>query len=187
MHIISAVAHQGLKELTYALAGHVARARAALPPSEATRVVLRPKALDDTGFTVRRENTSDGELFRVIGERTTRWVRQTDFGNDEAVGYLADRLNRLGVEDALLKAGAVSGSMVLVGPEDNAVVFDWEPTMSAGAEMLGTRGTDVRLDERARPTREEKRGQFRTKMDAAAAARRELAAERQSGPLAGQD
>lgn len=187
VHIISAAAHQGLKELTFALAGHVARARAALPPSEATRVVLRPKALDDTGFTVRRENTSDGELFRVIGERPTRWVRQTDFGNDEAVGYLADRLNRLGVEDALLKAGAVTGSMVLVGPQDNAVVFDWEPTMSAGAEMLGSRGTDVRLDERARPTREEKRGQFRAKMDAAAAARRELAAERQSGPLADQE
>ena len=52
------------------------------------------------------------------------------------MGYLADRLARLGVEEALLKAGAVSGSTVLVGPEDNAVVFDWEPTMSAGAELL---------------------------------------------------
>jgi GTP-binding protein len=72
-------------------------------------------------------------------------VRQTDFSNDEAVGYLADRLNRLGVEEALLKAGAVSGSTVLIGPEDNAVVFDWEPTMSAGAELLtGPRGTEAR-------------------------------------------
>ncbi|MCE0486698.1 GTPase ObgE [Ornithinimicrobium sediminis] len=181
VHIVSAVAHQGLKELTYALSGHVVRARAAAPPAEPTRVVLRPKAVDDSGFTVRRENTSDGELFRVIGERPTRWVRQTDFSNDEAVGYLADRLNRLGVEDELLKAGAVAGSTVLVGPEDDAVVFDWEPTLSSGAELLGQRGQDLRLQERDRPTRSEKRESFYAKMDAAQAAREELAADRQAG------
>ena len=45
-----------------------------------------------------------------------RWVRQTDFTNDEAVGYLADRLARLGVEDAPLEAGAVAGAEVLIGP-----------------------------------------------------------------------
>ena len=181
VHIVSAVAHQGLKELTYALSGHVTRARAAAPQAEATRVVLRPKAVDDSGFVVRRENTADGELFRVIGERPTRWIRQTDFGNDEAVGYLADRLNRLGVEDALLKAGAVAGSTVLIGPEDDAVVFDWEPTLSSGAELLGSRGQDLRLEDRDRPTRTEKREAFHSKMDAAAAARAQLAADRKAG------
>ena len=80
------------------------------------------------------------------GEKPERWVRQTDFNNDEAVGYLADRLNRLGVEDALMKAGARAGDGVAIGPEDNAVVFDWEPTVMAGAEMLGRRGEDHRLD-----------------------------------------
>ena len=134
VHIVSAVAHTGLKELTFALARHVTAARAELEARvpERPRLVIRPQAVDDAGFHVRRENTPDGELFRVIGERPTRWVRQTDFSNDEAVGYLADRLSRLGVEEALLKAGAVSGSTVLIGPEDNAVVFDWEPTMTAG-------------------------------------------------------
>jgi GTP-binding protein len=181
VHIVSAVAHQGLKELTYALSGHVTRARAAAPQAESTRVVLRPKAVDDSGFVVRRENTSDGELFRVIGERPTRWIRQTDFANDEAVGYLADRLNRLGVEEALLKAGAVAGSTVLIGPEDNAVVFDWEPTLTSGAELLGSRGQDLRLEDHDRPTRTEKREAFHTKMDAAAAARAQLAADRKAG------
>ena len=89
------------------------------------------------GSSCAGRKTPDGEVFRVLGERPRRWINQTDFSNDEAVGYLADRLSRLGVEDALLKAGAVSGSTVLIGPEDNAVVFDWEPTMSAGAELLG--------------------------------------------------
>ncbi|UQS28236.1 GTPase ObgE [Streptomyces fradiae] len=140
---VSAVAHQGLKELSYALAEIVAQARAAKPKEEATRIVIRPKAVDDTGFTVTREE--DG-LYRVRGEKPERWVRQTDFNNDEAVGYLADRLNRLGVEDELMKAGARAGDGVAIGSEDNAVVFDWEPTLMAGAEMLGRRGEDHRFE-----------------------------------------
>ncbi|QHF93531.1 GTPase ObgE [Streptomyces sp. NHF165] len=140
---VSAVSGQGLKELSYALARLVDEARAARPAPEATRVVIRPKAVDDTGFTVTREE--DG-LFRVRGEKPERWVRQTDFNNEEAVGYLADRLARLGVEDELLKAGAREGDGVAIGPENNAVVFDWEPTMVTGAEMLGRRGEDHRMD-----------------------------------------
>ena len=124
---VSAVAHMGLKELSFALAKIVAKSRAAKPKEEATRIVIRPKAVDDAGFTVTPEE--DG-LFRVRGEKPERWVRQTDFSNDEAVGYLADRLNRLGVEEELMKAGARSGDGVAIGPEDNAVVFDWEPSMT---------------------------------------------------------
>ena len=40
------------------------------------------------------------------------------------------------------RGGALQGRRrarveVLIGPADNAVVFDWEPTMAAGAELLG--------------------------------------------------
>ncbi|MFE9723487.1 GTPase ObgE [Streptomyces sp. NPDC005794] len=140
---VSAIAHKGLNELSYALAGIIAEARASKPKEESTRVVIRPKAVDDAGFTVTVE---DDGIYRVRGEKPERWIRQTDFNNDEAVGYLADRLNRLGVEDALRKAGAQAGDGVAIGAEDNAVVFDWEPTMAAGAEMLGRRGEDHRLE-----------------------------------------
>ncbi|MER0246229.1 GTPase ObgE [Streptomyces sp. HSW2009] len=140
---VSAVSRSGLKELSFALADIVGTARAAKPKEEATRIVIRPKAVDDAGFTVTAEE--DG-LFRVRGEKPERWVHQTDFNNDEAVGYLADRLNRLGVEDALVKAGARAGDGVAIGADENAVVFDWEPTMAAGAEMLGRRGEDHRFD-----------------------------------------
>ncbi len=150
---VSAVSRQGLKELSFALAGIVAEARAAKPKEEATRIVIRPKAVDDAGFTVTQEE--DG-LFRVRGEKPERWVRQTDFNNDEAVGYLADRLNRLGVEEELMKAGARAGDGVAIGPEENAVVFDWEPTMAAGAEMLGRRGEDHRF-EAPRPAAQRRR------------------------------
>ncbi|WP_330175874.1 GTPase ObgE [Streptomyces sp. NBC_01498] len=140
---VSAVARTGLRELSFALAEIIAAQRAAKPVEEATRIVIRPKAVDDTGFTVTLEE--DG-LYRVRGDKPERWVRQTDFNNDEAVGYLADRLSRLGVEAELMKAGARSGDGVAIGPEDDAVVFDWEPTVMAGAEMLGRRGEDHRLD-----------------------------------------
>lgn len=139
---VSAVAHLGLKELSFALAQIVAEARAAKPQEEATRIVIRPKAVDDAGFKV----VAEEGFYRVLGEKPERWVRQTDFANDEAVGYLADRLARLGVEDELVKAGAHSGDEVVIGPVDDAVVFDWEPSLATGAEMLGRRGEDHRFD-----------------------------------------
>lgn len=139
---VSAATHQGLRELTFAMAAVVAQARAAAPPAEPTRIVLRPRPVDDAGFTVTRE----GPLFRVRGERPERWVRQTDFGNDEAVGYLADRLARLGVEDRLVELGAQPGAEVVIGGEDGWV-FDWEPSIEAGAARLaGPRGSDTRLE-----------------------------------------
>ncbi|MEU9062389.1 GTPase ObgE [Streptomyces sp. NPDC048430] len=150
---VSAIAHKGLNDLSYALAGIIAEARASKPKEESTRVVIRPKAVDDAGFTVTVE---DDGIYRVRGEKPERWIRQTDFNNDEAVGYLADRLNRLGVEDELRKAGARAGDGVAIGAEDNAVVFDWEPTMAAGAEMLGRRGEDHRM-EAPRPAAQRRR------------------------------
>ena len=62
-------------------------------------------------------------------------VDPTSFANDEAVGFLADRLAKLGVEDQLFKAGAVAGSTVVIG-RDNGVVYwgDFGPVKaSAGA------------------------------------------------------
>jgi GTPase len=180
--IVSAVARTGLRELTFAMARHVTDARAALEVIVPPRVVLRPKAVDDTGFVVKREETTDGVVFRIVGDRPTRWVHQTDFSNYEAVGYLADRLARSGVEEALFKAGAVAGATVVIGSADNAVVFDWEPTMSAGAELLtGPRGSDVRLDNLHRPTREEKRSDYADRRASRAAALEDLAAERRAG------
>ena len=135
---VSAVTREGLKELTFALAAAVAAHRLAAPPAEATRTVVRPRAIDDSGFTV--DIDEDG-VFVVHGVRVERWVRQTNFDNDEAVGYLGDRLDRLGVEAALQKKGAVAGDPVRIGDRE----FDWQPT--AGEYVTGPRGTDARLEE----------------------------------------
>nr|WP_297426803.1 GTPase ObgE [uncultured Actinotalea sp.] len=179
---ISAASHEGLRPLTFALARLVEEARAAAPAPEPTRVVLRPRAVDESGFTVTRREDGGRTWFQVRGAKPERWVRQTQFSNDEAVGYLADRLARLGVEEALFAEGATPGAEVVIGDGDDAVVFDWEPTLLTGAELLGgPRGTDVRLEDRARPTREDKRRQYKDRMDAKAEARAELWTERESG------
>jgi GTPase len=138
---VSAVSHEGLRELSYAMGELVGQARAAAPPPQPTRIVLRPPAVDDTGFTV--ELAPDG-AYVVRGRHPERWVRQTNFDNDEAVGYLADRLARLGVEEQLAKAGAEPGSLVRIGDRE----FDWQPTVYAAEQVLGPRGTDLRLGER---------------------------------------
>jgi GTP-binding protein len=141
---ISAASGEGLRELTFAMAEIVAAARAARPMAEPTRIVLRPPGVDGgDNFTVAA--TPDG--WQVRGDKPERWVRQTDFGNDEAVGFLADRLNRLGVEAKLLELGAAEGDTVLIGALDDAVVFDFRPGLDAGVEMLGRRGEDQRFDE----------------------------------------
>ncbi len=150
VYLVSAATREGLKELTYALAEQVAAYRASQPAPEPARIVLRPRAVDDAGFTVVADPVEPG-AFLVQGEKPERWVRQTDFGNDEAVGYLADRLARLGVEDALVGAGARPGAAVTIGE----VTFDWEPTLRFGAAALpgavpGPRGTDPRLDDNSR-------------------------------------
>jgi GTPase len=140
---ISAATHEGLRELGFAMAEVVAQARALATDSEPARVVIRPPAVKDTGFEVVR--TKDG-AYLIRGEKPSRWVAQTDFTNDEAIGYLADRLARLGVEEALAKAGADAGATVLIGDFDDAVVFDWDPELEAGGgHMAGPRGTDRRL------------------------------------------
>lgn len=142
VYAISTATHAGLRELTFALAAAVREFRAAQPVLEATRIVLRPVAVDDAGFTVEPDPEFDG-AFIVRGARPERWIRQTAFDNDEAVGYLGDRLARLGVEDALAKAGAVPGCPVTIGD----VTFDWEPSTPAGvAVLLSGRGTDRRLE-----------------------------------------
>jgi GTP-binding protein len=147
--VVSAVSHEGLRALSFAMAERVREARAAVPPT-APRIVLRPRAVDDSGFTV----THEAGRYVVRGTKPERWVRQTDFANDEAVGYLADRLARLGVEDALRAAGAQPGDDVVIGGGpggEGGLVFDWEPNLRAGAEHLGgasPRGSDVRLEGR---------------------------------------
>ena len=148
---ISTVAREGLRPLTFALWDMVAAYRAAQPPAVPRRPVIRPIAVDETSFTVEPDGHGG---FVVKGTRPQRWVAQTNFDNDEAVGYLGDRLARLGVEDELLKLGARPGCAVTIGD----MTFDWEPQTPAGVDVhLSGRGTDVRLEHSDRVSADERK------------------------------
>ncbi|AQT79472.1 GTPase ObgE [Mycolicibacterium litorale] len=139
---VSTVSREGLRELTFALWDLVAAYQAAQPEVVPRRPVIRPVPVDQTAFSVVPDAEHPGG-FVVRGVRPERWVAQTDFDNDEAVGYLGDRLARLGVEDELLKLGAKPGCAVTIGD----MTFDWEPQTPAGIDVTPTgRGTDARLE-----------------------------------------
>jgi GTP-binding protein len=180
---ISAVSREGLREFSFALADLVDKARTLISEQENVSpvIMLRPKAVDEQDFVIRIEGGSSGNVYRILGEKPERWVEQTDFANDEAVGYLADRLAKLGVEEELFKVGAVAGSTVVIG-EDNGIVFDWEPTLSSAAELItGPRGTDERITSSSRRTNKERRKEYFELMDAKHQAREELVRERDAG------
>ncbi|GAB2755323.1 GTPase ObgE [Salinifilum aidingensis] len=165
---ISTASHEGLRELTFALAEEVERFRAQLPTPQPERVRVHPKAVDDDSFTV-EPDPEEADAFVVRGAKPERWVRQTNFDNDEAVGFLGDRLARLGVEEELARRGAESGSQVTIG----SMTFDWEPSTPAGvAAMQGQRGGDARLERTERVSAEERKQakeERRRSLDAAGA------------------
>ncbi|CAM2853123.1 GTPase ObgE [Actinomyces slackii] len=191
---VSAVARTGLRPLSFALASLVDEARSSAPvtaaaaqaAAEAERPVIRPAAVGrrrpEPVAEVRYvTHPTEGRVYQVRGDKPERWVRQTDFSNDEAVGYLADRLAAAGVEDELVKAGAQAGDPVLIGALEGGVLFTWEPSLSTGPELLGARGTDLRVDPSTRRTNVERRAEYHERMDAKEAARAQLRAEAAEG------
>jgi GTP-binding protein len=175
---ISTVSRAGLRELNFALGEIVEQHRLEIANAPAPeRIVIRPRGTEKA-FSVRVEGGTYGNLYRILGEKPVRWVQQTDFQNEEAVGFLAERLDRLGVETELFRAGAVPGATVVIG-EGDGIVFDWEPSLSSAAELMtAPRGTDPRLVQNPRRTTSERRDRYHERMDAKAEARAELEAER---------
>src|SRR5271154_1555619 len=100
--------------------------------------------------------------FVVRGRRPERWIAQTAFDNAEAVGYLGDRLARLGVEDELVRLGARPGCAVTIGE----VTFDWEPQTPSGVDtMMSRRGTDARLENTDRVGADERKAARRQRRE----------------------
>jgi GTP-binding protein len=199
-YIVSTASHEGLKELGFGLGEIVNSMREkirALQIEEDERVVIKPLEMARNSrrkavaqFSVTREADREGDYwFVVVGDKPERWVRQTNFENDEAVGYLADRLAGIGVEDELRKAGARAGDEVHIGRGDDAVIFNWDPTVAAGAEGLDEspvigRGRDIRLEDDGyakRRSNTERRKQYHEMMDTRRAIREEQMAERKAG------
>jgi GTP-binding protein len=140
--LVSTATRENLQPLIFGLWEMIEAYNAKRPQTVPRRPVIRPVPVDDSGFSVEPDPQQPGG-FVVTGARPERWIGQTNFDNDEAVGYLADRLARLGVEEELLRLGAQPGCAVTIGE----MTFDWEPQTPAGQQVaLSGRGTDARLE-----------------------------------------
>ena len=113
--MVSAATGQGLEALVSRCAAEVASLRAAAAP-ERTLVDLSERWERDRQRRERRISVAREErhAWRVSGPQIERMVIQTDWDNDEAVAYLQHRFERCGLDDALAKAGAVSGDEVRI-------------------------------------------------------------------------
>jgi GTPase len=114
--IISAVTGDGVSRLVGAMARLVHEARQEEPAAEGV-VLIRPEPV---GAAVERLN--DGE-FRVSGRDVERVVALNDVTTPDAVSYISQRLDRLGVMKALARAGAAEGDVVWIGDFS----FEYQP------------------------------------------------------------
>ncbi len=113
---ISSVTGAGLAELTRRLAVLVGEARAAMPAPATAPVLHRP---EPEGVVVERS----GECWIVLGREAARAVAVSDLTNADALGHVQRRLKRLGVDRALVRAGAREGDAVRIG----GLSFEFSP------------------------------------------------------------
>ena len=121
--LTSSATAQGLDELRRALlaAVPIADPNAEPPPLEDDVAEFRVfKPAKGKEFAV--ERTPSGG-FRVVGESVERLVQRWDVENEEALAYIERRLQKMGVVDALTKAGFTPGDDVEIG----GVVFEFDP------------------------------------------------------------
>lgn len=131
---VSAVTGEGVSELVGAMRSRVEVARDVVK-TETGFVTLRPVP---EGVEVVR--TDDGG-FEVLGREALRAVGLSDLTIPEALDEVRRRLDRLGVDKALVRAGARDGVQVVIGD------FTFE--------FIADEGTDA---ETRRRTRRERRG-----------------------------
>ena len=115
LYRISALTGAGVDSLKAAIATKVHELREAARDAAAADVQYEHvwehrREARDKRFTVTRE----GDAFRVTGGQVERMVVQTDWENEEAVVFLQHRMKRLGVDDALRKAGALDGDEIRI-------------------------------------------------------------------------
>lgn len=129
LYCISALTSEGVDALKAAIAAKVHELREAARLEAANDVQYdhvweHKRELRDKRFKI--EQLTSG-VFRVEGPQVERMVVQTDWGNEEAIAFLQHRLKRLGVENALVRAGAVDGDEIrIVG-----LSFDFESVHTA--------------------------------------------------------
>ncbi len=107
---ISAVSGLGIPELVGAMANAVREARSAAAEAESTSFVIHRPAAD----AVDVELVAPGE-WEVLGRPALRAVRLSDLTDPAALDHAHRRLEAIGVNKALRRAGARDGDLVHIG------------------------------------------------------------------------
>ncbi len=115
VHLVSAVTGEGLGELMHAVADAVDTVQRTAPDREGF-VLHRPLA---ASFEVHRSESG----WEVSGRAAERAVNLDDLTVPEAADFVAARLRRIGVDDALAAAGAQPGDDVRIGD----LIFTYDP------------------------------------------------------------
>ncbi len=105
---VSAATRTGLDEFLGRVAALVETARAE-PVGVEPVVVLRPQ---EEGVSVAREGAG---VWRIAGREAERAVAVSDINDPDALAYVQRRLQRIGVERALARAGARDGDVIRIG------------------------------------------------------------------------
>ena len=115
--VMSAVTGDGVRPVVGQLASLVDEARRADEQPDPSVIVLRPEPV---GAVV--ERIADGE-YRIVGRDVERAVALNDVTTPEALAYIDQRLERLGVPRLLTRAGAEEGDVIWIGEFS----FDYQP------------------------------------------------------------
>lgn len=111
---VSAVTGQGMHEFMLRLGHDVSEVRSQIQIEDTQvydKVWEHAHQRRDRSFEV---HNMGGGVWRVEGKALERMVIQTDWENDEAISYLQHRFKRAGLDDALMKAGALNGDEVRI-------------------------------------------------------------------------
>ena len=117
LYKVSALTGEGVDSLKAAIAQRVhalreeAKEKAAAQDSVYEQVWEYKREKADARFKVVKLGAG---VFRVIGGKIERIIVQTDWNNEEAITYLQHRLKRMGVDKALIRAGAVDGDEIRI-------------------------------------------------------------------------
>jgi GTPase len=116
---LSALTATGLPELLTLLVETLAHLPAS--PAEVEKQVRVYRLADeDEGWRVEQDD-QEPDVFIVCGRRVERMAAMTDPNSEEGVEQLQRQLRRMGVLDALERAGATPGATIRIGP----IEVDW--------------------------------------------------------------
>ncbi|SHE47578.1 GTP-binding protein [Seinonella peptonophila] len=114
---LSAITHEGLRPLLYAIMDEVERVEQMSPTpdpidetvSDERKIYTAPPTEPD--FKITQEN----EAFRVSGEQVEKLMEMTNFQYHDSIMRFAKQIRKMGIEDALRGMGAVEGDTIRIG------------------------------------------------------------------------